>query len=342
VNGLHTLKVLRKHEVVCDRLGIAGMGELEDYLGQHAYTHVIIEAPFLSTNDVEHLLTRYPMMHFLVRVHSNVGFLQVEARAIRLIREHIALQESHANFTLSSNAQALTDFLVEAYSSQVLYLPNLYDLDRGSRPNHRERGFHSPLKIGCFGARRLLKNHPSGIAASLLIARAMDVDVKIYVNVNREEHGRGLDWVYRHLTDGVPYAQIVEVPWSDWPAFRRVIAEMDLCMQVSSSETFNLVSADAAAEGVPSVVSEAIEWVPDHWKAKIDSVSDIARVGVSLINDRNAPTDGLRALEATQRDATDRWLAWLDGNPLSFLEMTKHSRHHTRRKDLREVRERRT
>jgi hypothetical protein len=58
-----------------------------------------------------------------------------------------------------------------------------------------------------------------------------------------------------------------------------------------------MVTADGAAEGVASVVSEAIDWAPDDWKADVDDVLDIARVGRRLLCDTTAAEDGVRALE---------------------------------------------
>jgi hypothetical protein len=72
---------------------------------------------------------------------------------------------------------------------------------------------------------------------------------------------------------------------------------MHLLLQPSYTESFNMVTADGAAEGVASVVSEAIDWAPDDWKADVDDVLDISRVGRRLVCDSAAADDGLRALQ---------------------------------------------
>jgi hypothetical protein len=68
-------------------------------------------------------------------------------------------------------------------------------------------------------------------------------------------------------------------------------------LQPSYTESCNMVTADGVAEGVPSVVSDAIDWAPEHWKANVDDVLDIARVGRCLLYDPLAARDGLKALE---------------------------------------------
>jgi hypothetical protein len=72
-----------------------------------------------------------------------------------------------------------------------------------------------------------------------------------------------------------------------------------------------MVTADGIAEGVPSVVSDAIEWAPDYWKAEMDDVNDIARVGRQLIHDPRATYDGLVALEQHNRDGFEVWEEFL-------------------------------
>jgi hypothetical protein len=94
---------------------------------------------------------------------------------------------------------------------------------------------------------------------------------------------------------------------------------MDLCMQVSMTETFNVTTADAVAEGVPSVVSPAIEWAPDYWKADPDDLSEIVRIGGALLSSDDAAEDGLAALSSFMDDAVGRWVDYLGGSPSRHL-----------------------
>ena len=59
-----------------------------------------------------------------------------------------------------------------------------------------------------------------------------------------------------------------------------------------------MVTADGIAEGISSVVSDAICWAPAYWRAPVDHVLEIARVGRHLLCDPLAPGDGYRALLA--------------------------------------------
>jgi hypothetical protein len=72
-----------------------------------------------------------------------------------------------------------------------------------------------------------------------------------------------------------------------------------------------MVTADGVAEGVPSVVSDAIGWAPAYWRASVDDVLEIARVGRHLLFDLRAPRDGYRALLRHNSEGVRAWKDFL-------------------------------
>ena len=319
VNAMHALRVLRRKHVHVDAIGVKHPDEIERYLSEHqTITHCVIEAPWIRTSRLTEMLGNNPQVHFIVRTHSQIGFLQVESGAIKLLREEIVLQESVPNFSVAANSRKLCGFFREVYSGRCLYLPNLYDLERVGMKRDAYHG-HRNLRIGSFGALRLLKNHTTAAAAALMMARERNANLDFYVSVNREEHGKGVLQSIRNMFHGLPWAKLVESEWQDWAEFRRTVHHMDLCLQVSFTETFNIVTADAAAEGVPSVVSSAIEWAPQLWKADVDTVAEISRVGSSLLSSHSGATDGHRALKQFTKEATNTWLSYLGSNPADLF-----------------------
>ena len=86
---------------------------------------------------------------------------------------------------------------------------------------------------------------------------------------------------------------------------------MHLLLQPSYTESFNVVTADGVAEGVPSVVSDAIDWAPRSWKAPVDDANAMALVGGKLLESRWAPGRGLSALKAYNRRAMHAWADFL-------------------------------
>lgn len=311
VNGVHMVKTLRKNGVASDCFAARSVADVKSVVSQNPQTtHVVIEAPWMATSDILALMRAYPRIQFQCRCHSNVGFLQVEAAAVRLVREYIELEDGNFNFRLTANCERYAAHVRQVYRCNCAFLPNLYDFDRQVR--RQGVGPKAPLRISSFGALRLLKNHATAAAAALKIARLREVDLEFWVSVNREEHGKGVVDVLDAMFAGLKWAKLVKNPWEPWARFRQTVGHMDLAMQTSFTETFNLTAADAVAEGVPVVGSAAIEWLPPHWQADADSEDDIARVGMALLNDsRNEAERGLRSLAAYVDTGVRLWQAFL-------------------------------
>lgn len=313
VSAMHTAKVLRKHKIKTDIFGVWLSVDVKNHLEKmkNEITHAIIEAPWISLREMESLLFEFPNIHFIIRSHSQVGFLQVEAGAIQLLREYALLQDSTLNFTIAANSDRFCEFMETAYRVRCLYLPNLYDHERVQTHEHRTHNHGQILKISSFGAIRLLKNHSTAAAAALMLARFRDSNLEFYMNVNREEHGNGVLHAIKNLFKDLPWAKMIEVPWQPWGSFRQTVGHMDVCFQVSATETFNIVTADACAEGVPSVIGEAIDWLPNDWVANIDDAQDIARVANNLLSDPRSGKKAVKALEEYSALAVREWLNYL-------------------------------
>lgn len=313
VNASIGARVLKRMGITVDIFGVRDAAQIKQILSSRpTITHVVLEAPWIYTDAVGDLLQTFPRIEFVMRVHSQFGFLQVEAGAIQLLREQLDLQQITLNFRVAGNSRRFCDAVEKAYGSECLYLPNLYDTHR---PHQRFRNPHGyrAIKLASFGAIRLLKMHTTAASAALIAARERGCDLEFYMNKNREENGRGVTDAIRNLFSGLPWAKFIEVPWKPWPEFRAMVASMDACIQVSATETFNLVTADAACEGVPSVVSDVIEWAPDYWKAHLDDPNIIARTLNQLLSDPHAGRDGRRALEEYVRVGQYHWCSWFKG-----------------------------
>lgn len=74
-----------------------------------------------------------------------------------------------------------------------------------------------------------------------------------------------------------------------------------------------MVTADGIAEGVPSVTSDAIDWVPRRWEASADDANDIADVGLGLLFNPQAAQDGLVALKDHNAIGVASWSSVLLG-----------------------------
>lgn len=315
VNALQTKHVLRRAGYKVEIYGVPDPPDVLKTLQglKSAPTHVVIEAIWLDIPTLKTLLAAYPNTKFVVRCHSQVGFLQVEPPAVKTLRDMLVLQTQVPNFVVCTNNRRLQQFLNHAYLAHTLFLPNLYELEH----THKHTPEPGVLRIASFGALRLLKNHMSAAGAALLVARHLHYDtegrMEFWLSVNRPENagGEGILTAIRNLYAGLPWATLVEQPWEDWPKFKKTMRKIDLYMQMSFTETFNITVADAIVSGIPAVVSDAIDWAPDHWIAHADDTHDIARVGVRLLHNHRAPAEGLEALQHHVQHGVHIWRRFL-------------------------------
>ena len=114
------------------------------------------------------------------------------------------------------------------------------------------------------------------------------------------------------MLGGVPNMKLVKDEWYRWPQFRHLVRSMNILMQPSYTETFNMVTEDGASEGVPSVTSDAIEWSPSYWQADVDDPLSIARIGKALLMNMHAGADGYNALVKYNQDGLVAWKNWLE------------------------------
>jgi hypothetical protein len=312
VAAINTAKVLRRAGIPTDVWPIVSGGDLRvKLLAAPLVRQVIISAPWIPTVELQLLSNEFPGVEFTVNSHSNVGFLQADRNAVQLIREALDLEMGSSNVRFAGNSRRFCEWIKCAFGAPCAYLPNLYYLDR--LPNWRLSPFAgAPLRIGCFGATRPLKNLMSAAGAALEIARNLRVPLEFYISAGRTEGGGDLVLsTVQEMLGGLPGVEIVLNGWQPWPAFRKTVALMDLLLQPSYSESFNIVTADGVAEGVASVVSDAIVWAPDDWKAETDDVLAIARTGRRLLLDQRAAQDGYRALEAFVADGVKAYGSFL-------------------------------
>lgn len=319
ISSLNTTKVLRQNGIDTLMVPVTGAFskpgrpgvDIDTAISQYNPTHAVTCAFWIQLPEMRALISKWPAVTFAVNCHSNIAFLQAEPNGLHIARDLVDLEQQSHNFHLSGNSHEFVSAVEGAWEAPCAYLPNLYFLDhtvRESRP-HWSGG---TLRIGAFGALRPLKNPTVSAFAALEIATSLGANLEFYVNVGRNDGwgDRTLNAVRVILAD-LPYAKLVEVPWQDWSSHRRMVRTMHLLIQPSFTESFNLVTADGAAEGIPSVVSDVIEWAPRNWKARPDSTMDVARTGKALLFDRSTGRDGLHALQRSNVAGVIAWKEYL-------------------------------
>jgi hypothetical protein len=297
VTALNTAKVLRREGFSANVWPICSAASLREKLLLHPTGHVVIAAPWMPSPDLAALAAEFSETQFSVNCHSNVGFLQADRNGVQLIRELMELEIGSHNIHLAGNSERFCNWVRSAFGTSCVYLPNLYYLDRPTHWPHRTYS-GGALRIGIFGATRPLKNLMSAAAAALDLARTVRAPLELWLSEGYAEvGGETVLAAVKEMLHGLPHVQLILNGWQSWPVFRRTVAHMHLLLQPSYTESFNMVTADGVAEGVASVVSDAIDWAPRDWKANVDDALDISRVGRRLLADPRATEEGFRALE---------------------------------------------
>ena len=319
VTAAYLSRYLQEKGIYAEAWGIGGYEDLKKRIAAshndtpdlQPLTHVVISAPFLPSADVQDMAITNRSIHFAIASHSNIGFLSADSGAFRLCREYLHVQAEVPNFRLAGNSDRLAKWIKDVYECPCETLPNLYYLDGVNSNPNRPAFKGDTLRVGCFGALRPLKNTLSAGAAALQIARHLRVDLEFWISTKRVEGAPNFPASLREMFAGVHWAKIVENEWESWNRFRQTVRHMDLLMQPSYTESFNVVTADGIAAGMPSVVGPAISWAPPSWKANVDDPDSLAEVGTNLLFSPRAPLDGLNALTAHNEAGFRDWMRYL-------------------------------
>jgi len=235
----------------------------------HAWwpTHVIIEALWVVPVKFAELQRLHPTVTWIVRLHSDMPFLAGEGMAMDWLGDYssfkkvvIAANSPRMLREMRSYVSMLHDGSSKSAADKVIYLPNSYPSDYHFKMVNR---FKKTIDIACFGAVRPMKNHLMQAIAAIEFANKIHKKLRFHINVGRVE-GRG-EPVMRNLTalfeqlSGTGH-ELITHEWTPRDEFLKLCHTMDIGMQVSFSETFNIVAADLVSQGVPVIGSHEVPW----------------------------------------------------------------------------------
>lgn len=234
----------------------------------------VIEALWVTPEKLAEVAALHPKISFVVRLHSEIPFLSSEAIAIDWIQKYFKI--SNVLVTFNSH-NAFRDFSL-IYDTLSGYLPNIYDDIKITYPNLQERirldggnGFIKAtpgnytkkfIDVGCFGAVRLMKNQLFQGFVAIQLANMLGKKLRFHVNASRREHGGESVITNLRALFAASDHELVEHEWLSRADFLLLVDTMDIGMQLSFNESFNIVTADFVAREVPIVVSDSIDWMP--------------------------------------------------------------------------------
>lgn len=239
---------------------------------------VVIEALWVVPEKFEILQQLHPSVKWFVHLHSDMPFLALEGIAMQWIVQYTKMKNYLGeNVKIIANSEESFDALsVILEKSDLIYLPNVYI----SKPMKKQlRNKKHAIDIGCFGAVRPLKNHLLQAMAAIKFAKEQNKKLKFHINATRvETMGDPVLKNLRQLFKDTPNTELVETAWHEPGDFIDILhRQIDIGMQVSLTETFNVVSADYVTAGCPIVVSKEVKWASWFSKAKDNSINSIVK-----------------------------------------------------------------
>jgi glycosyltransferase involved in cell wall biosynthesis len=302
-------------------------------------THVFIEGLWVVPEKFEVLMPLHRDVTWVIRVHSEIPFLAQEGNAMNWIFEymkrgvHVSCNSDRVNNTLRSLVGDLLDLNRDRLDRQMPLLPNYYPIDsqsfvqaiakmlekmirrgRGGRPDPSFQP-KTHFDIGCFGAIRPLKNQLIQAIAAVEFAKRNRVGLRFHINTGRfEQNGSNQYKNIKALFDQLgPNFELIEHPWMTHDDFKKLLRdEIDIAMQVSLSETFNIVTADAISVGTPTVVSPELSWCSTLTFAEPTNIESIVETLDRVWRNRDrVAAFSHKQLERYSDMAERRWIQYL-------------------------------
>lgn len=271
---------------------------------------VFIEALWVPPTKFKELQRLHPRVKWVVRIHSNVPFLGNEGMAFRWIKEY----QDYKNVIVAFNSfEAFKNFHWHWDNTKTLaYLPNYYPTNMHQ---HTHRSKDGVLDVGCFGAIRQLKNQLNQAMAAIFYCQEKGLTLRFHINAGRIDNEQDAPILknLRSLFAGFDKRQftLVEHDWLNKSEFLDLVKTMDLGLQVSFSETFNIVTADFVSHMVPIVVSQEIGWMPNSTHAMPTSIDNIIQHIDEVLHNPHITKESYQALFNYSEFSEIEWISFL-------------------------------
>jgi hypothetical protein len=269
---------------------------------------VVIEALWVVPQKFDVLKKLHPKIEWCIHLHSNIPFLAQEGNAMEWLIEY-----GKRGLTIIANSEESFEALKTIVpTDQLIFLPNVY-----LRTQMTVKKFDSSkenLHIGCFGAIRSLKNNLFQAMAALRYAKENNLFLHFHINYTRLESGG--EPVLKNLIklfDEVEGAILHQHTWFEPEDFVKFLnKEIDLGMQISLSETFNVVTADYLTAGVPIVVSQEIKWASGLSKSGTNDIKEAITIIGRSLKFSTLTLYNQSLLNSYSKNSRTLWIDWIN------------------------------
>lgn len=303
------VKALRSRGIDAHIVEVTDNNDIDREVSKFKPSLVVIEALWVVPDKFDTLKQLHPRVKWFVHLHSQIPFLALEGVAIEWLFGY-----AQRGIGVITNSRACGDALRTLFiPQQITDLRNVYLTHPSVPPCCPSKASKTTIDIGCFGAIRPFKNHLEQALAAIEFAHQKGQRLKFYINASRVETGgepvlKNLIQLFKK-TSGT---ELVQLPWLEPEDFLHLLrTRIDLALQVSFTETFNVVTADAITTGVPVVVSEEIDWVCGLNQVSDFTVTKLVHTMHRVWKNRILAAWNQHLLKAYSQNAQSDWLHFI-------------------------------
>jgi hypothetical protein len=282
----YVVDMLNKNGIESKLVIVKDNNSIDKEVTEYRPTDVVIEALWVVPVKFRQLSAIHPTVKWYIHLHSDLPFLANEGVAMEWIAAYI----ENPSVMIIVNSKRLfrelrfilkqkQDVEDDVVDENIVFLPNYYPTT--TVPKKTYTFTSDEINIGCFGAIRPMKNQLVQAIAAVMFGDKVKKKVVFHINSSRvEQRGeavlRNIENFFESVKDRGH--RLVEHSWYTRDEFVNLCYTMDLGMQCSFSETFNIVCADLVTQGVPTIGTSEIQWLSNLYTADPNDTADITEV----------------------------------------------------------------
>jgi hypothetical protein len=279
-------EMLEKNKVISKLVVVIDNNDIDREVSLFKPTDVIVEGLWVVPEKFQVLNQLHPFVNWIVRIHSNAPFLANEGIAFDWISKYVTIPKVKVATNAKQILNELRFYVKDKYSltpikeeNNVINLQNYYpEKFKSTKRIDPKLNF---VNIGCFGAIRPLKNHMAQAIAAVKFAESINKKLRFHINTGRiEMNGQSIYNNLKSFFNSIKNRghELIEHPWAPREEFLTLCSVMDIGMQVSFSETFNIVAADFISQGVPVICTNEIPWASRLYTTSPTDTDTIAKI----------------------------------------------------------------
>jgi len=306
--------MLVKRGVDSHLIEVVDNNEIDKFVTKHRPDIVIIEALWVVPSKFEVLTKLHPNVQWVIRIHSEIPFIANEGIAMEWLKDYAKFD----NVNVGANSKDFIESLEPIIKRNIFYLPNYYPISETTRYKKHNFDYEDDvINVGLFGAVRPMKNLLTQAIGAMIYANEKNMKLKLHINTERiEQKGENNLKNIRALFEGTRH-ELVEYKWLKHDDFLKLVANMDIGLQVSLSETYNIVTADFISQNVPIITSKEIKFVNKFDKVEKNKNAQIIADKIKTGLRNQQPFVWL-----------NRLLLWIDSykSKRKWIKFVKHTR----------------